>query len=306
VTVSAGTDPAQAAASRPTTAGGSRSRGGPVRPVPHELSGGQRQRRVGIARALAVDPEFIVADEPVSALDVSVQAQILNLMEDLQDRFVRTCSSRTISVVRHISDRVAVMYLGEIVEGGGDELFADPQHPYTKALLSAIPAPDPTVDTDDRVILEGDVPSPIDPSGSLPDPVSVGDPPDLDIKQETYREVMNYRQRVDRQAIDVETILEAADESPGQVAADGGTRRRRPPSGGTRFRPVRSAGPRRPVRSVPGRTRRRGRRSLPLRLVIAGEWEEAADILGTFASVCEREEPTLPDGDHPAACHLID
>jgi len=138
--------------------------------------------------------------------------------------------------------------------------------------------------------------------------VSVGDPPaDLDIKQETYREVMNYRQRVDRQAIDVETILEAADESPGQVAADGGTASAAP-SGVTRFRPVRS---RRSATSSSISTRTDGRAGevvdRSLRLVIAGEWEEAADILEeTFASVCEREEPTLPDGDHPAACHLID
>jgi len=200
------------------------------------------------------------------------------------------------------------MYLGEIVEvAATDELFADPQHPYTKALLSAIPAPDPTVDTDDRVILEGDVPSPIDPPGGVRTRCPSVIPADLDIKQETYREVMNYRQRVDRQAIDVETILEAADESPGQVAADGGTASAAP-SGVTRFRfrPVRS---RRSATSssisTDGRTRRRGR-SIALRLVIAGEWEEAADILEeTFAS-CEREEPTLPDGDHPAACHLID
>jgi oligopeptide/dipeptide ABC transporter ATP-binding protein len=136
---------------------------------PHEFSGGQRQR-IAVARALSINPELVIADEPVSALDVSIRAQVLNLMQRLQQQFNLTYLfvSHDLSVVRHVADRIAVMYLGKIVElSDRDELYSAPKHPYTKALLSAVPIPDPKVEKRrQRIILSGDLPSPINiPSG---------------------------------------------------------------------------------------------------------------------------------------------
>ncbi|MBM3942169.1 MAG: ABC transporter ATP-binding protein [SAR202 cluster bacterium] len=133
---------------------------------PHEFSGGQRQR-IGVARALSVNPEFIVADEPVSALDVSIQAQIINLMEELQEKFSLTYLfiAHDLAVVRHISDRVGVMYLGRLMEvSDRNEIYINPIHPYTKALLSAVPIPDPIADAQrERILMTGEVPSPLNP-----------------------------------------------------------------------------------------------------------------------------------------------
>ena len=202
---------------------------------PHEFSGGQRQR-IGVARALAVEPEFIVCDEPISALDVSIQAQVLNLLVELRERFGLTYLfiAHDLSVVRHISDRVGVMYLGKLVEvGPPDILYAGPGHPYTRALLSAVPIPDPKTERKrKRVILTGDVPSPVNPPPGCrfhtrcwlyerlgrPEVCRTEEPPLREVRPEHYA-ACHFAEDALRSDVGVAHIDESAKSSAGTTAA---------------------------------------------------------------------------------------